>query len=79
MRPQDSLKQMVTVVSWLPPHLRPQKGPGLMVHMAQQVLFVLETALGTGQGLPLGSCPAQGSQPSTQGLGSRSLSYCLCG
>ena len=51
------------------PPLRPQKGPGLMVHRAQQALFVLETALG--------SCPAQGSQPSTQGLGSRSFSYCV--
>lgn len=61
------------------PHLCPQKGPRLTIHTAQQVLFVLETDLGTRQGLRLGSCPAQESQPITQGLGSRSLSSCLCG
>ena len=39
------------------PHLRPQKGPRLMVHTAQQVLFVLETG---SPGASAGELPSTG-------------------
>ena len=76
MRPQNGLKQMVTVVSWLPPTFAPRKVPGSWFTRPSRCSLCWRQGP---QGLLLGNCPAQGSQPITQGLGSRSLSSCLCG